>query len=99
MTVTNDYPLTQKEFKGWLLSKKSEDFVGYQHSSYSCPIFYCLKQKGVKVVSVLGSYTRLDDCSELANPSWVAEFIDSVDSMSLDYNRVTAKDALEVLEK
>jgi len=95
--TTNDYPLTQEEFKDWLLSKKPEDFVGYQHSSHSCPIFYCLNQKGVKVVSVLGSYTLLDDSSELTNPNWISEFIDNVDSLSLDYSIVTTQDALEVL--
>lgn len=97
MKKINDYPLTKEEFKSWLLSKKPGEFVGYQHSSRSCPIFYCLNQKGVKAVSVLSSYIMLDDQSDLTNPTWVTEFINNVDSLSLDYSRVTAKKALEVL--
>jgi len=92
-----DYPLTLAEFREWLLSKKPEDYVGCQHSCFSCPIIHCLRQKGVEVVSVLNSYTSLNNDVRLTNPNWVTEFIDSVDSLFLDYSEVTAKDALGVL--
>ena len=92
-----DYPLTLAEFREWLLSKSLEDYVGCQHSCFSCPIFHCLHQKGVEVVCVLNSYTSLNNDVRLANPTWVTEFIDSIDSLSLDYSEITAKDALGVL--
>lgn len=96
--TTNNYPLTQEEFKDWLLSKKSHELVGYQHSSCACPVFCCLRyQKEIRVTSVLNSYTTLVDGTDLVNPRWVSEFIGNIDSLSLDYGIVTAQDALEVL--
>lgn len=60
--TTNEYPLTQEEFKEWLLSKKSHEPVGYQHSCNYCPIYSCLKHhKGVKVFSVLGGLYKIGE--------------------------------------
>lgn len=100
--ITNNYPLTQEEFRNWLESKREDEIVGRQGWCHGCPIFKCLKDKNHDVTSVNGLTTYVSQ-KLLENPDWVVEFISKVDTASLPPGEmntpITASQALEVLSE
>ena len=97
--MTTNYPLTVDEFRTWLESKEEDEVVGEIGIVDYCPIANALKTKAKKLVRVKADTTVADDFFTLSNPDWVEKFVLKVDDLSDKERSVTAKEALEILEK
>jgi hypothetical protein len=106
MTASN-YPLTQEEFREWLLSKSKDEIVGWQGWCKGCPIFKCLKDKNLDISMITYEFTHFLDnrINSLENPDWVKSFINAVDGRPICLiqdeidSSITASQALEVLSQ
>lgn len=93
--------LTKKNFKAWLESKASTTKVGKAIDAYACPIFNFLKQNNIPVTfvgKVWGIKLNGSD-SYIDIPKWTERFIDTLDKSMADGASVSAKKALEILQK
>ena len=91
--MTDQYPITQAEFRAWLLTKRPTAFVGARHLPYSCPLSSYLQARGDVSTGVFGG-----QIADKPAPQWAAQFVSLADD-GKPFSRVQARTALRLLDR
>jgi hypothetical protein len=90
--------LTRTNFKNWLESKKPNQVVGLAVEPAACPIFNFLVANDIQCTGITASW-GVKVGKWLKIPKWTKDFIKQIDYGNKDRAKISAKKALETLDR